>query len=334
MATVMQKNTLGKTDLQVTEIAFGGASVGNLYRAIDNAQAEAAIQAAWQAGIRYFDTAPQYGHGLSEHRLGHVLREYPREEFVLSTKVGEVFSPASGKANPDEEWFVNPLPFESTQDYSYDAVMRGVEHSLHRLGLNQVDILHIHDLDHICLGEDFERHFQTAMTSGYKALNELREQGVVKALSLGVKEWQVCERALEYGDFDCFMLQGNYTLLEQPAKAFLDRCVERQLSVIQAGPFSSGVLVKGPVEDATHHHTPAEQHVIDQVKKIQGICADFTVPMPAVAMHFTLSHPAIAAVAIGLRSPEQVAMNMAWYQTAIPEGVWEALRAEGIIDAH
>jgi D-threo-aldose 1-dehydrogenase len=331
MEMKIAKRSLGKTSIKVTEIAFGGTAIGNLYQSMNNHDCQETIQAAWDAGIRYFDTAPQYGHGLSEHRLGHILKEYQREDFILSSKVGEVFTPSQGKVQPDEVWFVNPLPFESKQEFSYDAIMRGVEHSLHRLSTNVIDILHVHDLDHKSLGSGFEDHFQTMMHSGYRALHELREQGVIKAISMGVKEWEVCERALSYGEFDCFMLQGSYTLLEQPAKEFLDSCITRQISIIQAGPFSSGILVKGPVDGAHHHHTKAQQEVISKVKKIQRICQDFKVPMPAVAIQFPLSHPAIASVAIGMRSPHHVSTNLQWYATDIPSELWEELRNAKVI---
>ncbi len=327
----MERRKLGSTQLEVTELGFGGAPLGNLYYAISNAESDAALQQVWDSGIRYFDTAPQYGSGLSEHRLGHFLREQPRSEFVLSTKVGKLLTPTRNMAEPDEVWFVDPLPNAVHYDYSYDGIMRSIDHSLHRLGTSHIDIAHFHDLDRIVLGDEFDKYFKQAMESGYRALEELKQQGVIDAISLGVKQWQVCAEALEFGEFDCFMLQDSYTLLDFDALDFLNTCVEKNISVLQAGPFSSGILVKGIVPGAKYNYSDAPPEIIARVEKLSALCSEFNVPLPAAALQFPLRHQAIASVVTGMRKPEHVQQNVAWFNLDIPQDFWDALKQQGLI---
>jgi len=327
----MKKRRLGNTELQMTEISFGGADIGNLYRAMTNNAVQQTLDSVWNSDIRYFDTAPQYGHGLSEHRLGHNLQEHSREQFIISTKVGKLLIPTREKFTLDEQWFIDPLPNKIHSCYSYDSIKRSVEDSLHRLGMNYIDIVHIHDLDRIVLGNDFPQYFKQAMKLGYRALAELKAQGVIKAISMGVKEWQVCAEALKHGHFDCFMLQNNYTLLDQDALDFLDECQRKNISVLLAGPFSSGILVEGAVKGARYNHVEADQMIMQRVEKLADICKQFNVAMPAAALHFPLRHAAIASVVIGMRTVEQVKQNIAWYQTEIPEVFWQALKEQGLL---
>ncbi len=330
---IMQTRRLGKTNLFVTELGFGGASIGNLYRKVSNSEAEATIKTAWENNICYFDTAAQYGHGLSEVRLGHALYEYPREDFIVSTKVGKRLKSSVKKVAGDEPWFIDHLPFSVEYDYSYDGIMRCAEDSMQRMSLNTIDIMHMHDLDNIVLGETFDKHFRDAMDSGLKALDELKNNGFIKAISLGIKESQVCNAALKYGDFDCFMLQGNFTLLDQSAKqnGFLDQCYERGISILQAGPFGSGILAKGSKTGARYDHVDAPESILDKVRVIEKICAHYQIPLPAAALQFPLQHQAVSSTVTGFRYPSQVTDCITWKEHPIPDEFWRALHDEGII---
>jgi D-threo-aldose 1-dehydrogenase len=328
----MKKRPLGCTDLSVTELGFGGASIGNLYEACTEPEAQTVIEKSWDLGVRFFDTAPEYGHGLSERRMGDYLRRYDHNDYVISTKVGD-FLYARANELPPPSKFINQLPFFLKYDYSYDGIMRAFEDSLQRLGLNRVDILLVHDLDPVIHDQKtFADYFKIYIESGYKALDELRSQGIVKAMGLGVKKSSVCEEALKYGQYECFMLQGNYTLLEQPALAsFLPLCEQQKISILLAGPFASGILATGPVSGAYFHHQPAEKNILDRVKKIQVICARYQVPMQAVAIQFPLFHPAIASVVIGTRSAQRMVENVQYLNHKIPASLWEELKHENII---
>jgi len=330
---IMKTRPLGKAGFGVSELGFGGASIGNLFKALSNSAAEQTIKTAWQEGMRYFDTAAQYGHGLSEVRLGHTLHDYPRSEFVLSTKAGKRLKPALGHPEGDEPWFIDHLPFDIEYDYSYDGIMRCVEDSMQRLSLNFIDIIHLHDLDSKVLGEDFTFHFKQAMNSGIKALEELQRTGFIKAISLGVKESQVCEDALNYGDFNCFMLQGNFTLLDQEAKqsGFLDRCFKKGIGILQAGPFASGILVQGAKKGAKYHHIDAPETVIKKVAKIQSVCNQYDVELPAAALQFALSHPAISSTVTGFRTHLQVMDCIKWLAQPIPSEFWKHLKSVQLI---
>ena len=329
----MKTRKVGDTDLEVTELGLGGAPLGNLYYAISNEDASQAIESAWQHGIRYYDTAPQYGSGLSEHRLGYTLHEKPRDEFVLSTKVGKILTPSREPVKADEQWFIDPLPNKVSYDYSYDGFKRSVEDSLQRLGMSYIDIAHIHDLDRIVLGNEFDKYFKQAMGSGYQALAELKEQGTINAISLGVKQWQVCAEALKHGHFDCFMLQDSYTLLDQDALAFLNECAEKNISILLAGPFSSGILVKGISKDAKYKYGDAPQEIIDRVEKLQAICAEYNVDLPSAALQFPLRHKAIASVVTGMRKPTHIEQTIKWLDATIPEAFWQTLKEEGLVDS-
>ncbi|MEQ8659861.1 MAG: aldo/keto reductase, partial [Gammaproteobacteria bacterium] len=236
------KVKFGRVDLEVTAFGFGTAPVGNIFREIDEATSDAMFRRAWDAGVRYFDTAPMYGHGLSELRTGHSLRWRPRDEFVLSSKVGRILEPAPREKIHFAPW-VNAAPFNARFDYSYDGVMRSFEDSLQRLALERMDICFIHDIDVFTRGADQPKVFETAMDGAWRALSRLRDHAVVKAIGVGVNEWEVCHAALEARDFDCFLLAGRYTLLEQEAlDKFLPLCEARGAAVVVGGGFNSGIL--------------------------------------------------------------------------------------------
>jgi D-threo-aldose 1-dehydrogenase len=220
-----QKNAFGRTAIQVTAMGYGAAPIGNIFRPISEQESENMIRQAWDNGLRYFDTAPLYGHGLSEARIGHGLRWYPRDEYVLSTKVGRLLKPKK-RSEIDSGVWVNPLPFEAVFDYSYSATMRSIEDSLQRMALEHIDIAFIHDCDFYTHGDKQPHYFRQAMDGAWRALAQLRDEGVIKAVGMGVNEWQVCHAALQEADFDCFLLAGRYTLLEQEALKRFCRCAK------------------------------------------------------------------------------------------------------------
>ena len=326
-----QKMKFGRTDLEVTGFGFGTAPVGNIFHEIDDATSDAMFQRAWDAGVRYFDTAPMYGHGLSELRTGHSLRWKNRDDYVLSSKVGRVLSPAPA-AEIDYAPWVNAGRFRITFDYSYDGTMRSIEDSLQRMGLERMDICFIHDIDRFTHGDAQPDVFKDAMDGCWRALSGLRDQGVLKAIGVGVNEWEVCQAALEQRDFDCFLLAGRYTLLEQEAlDTFLPMCEARGAAVVVGGGFNSGILATGAVEGAKYNYAPAPPDIKDKVARIEAVCAAHDVPLPAAALQFVVAHPAIPSFIAGTRTVEQLDRNLAWFSHPIPADFWAELKAEGLL---
>jgi D-threo-aldose 1-dehydrogenase len=328
---VVDTRPLGRTGLRVSQIGFGGAPLGNLFAALSETAAAAAVAGAVESGIRLFDTAPLYGHGLSEHRIGTALRHRRRDEFVLATKVGRLLRP-----DPAAEGglYRDIPPFATVYDYSYDGVLRSVEDSLQRLGLARIDIVHIHDVDvwtHKSQAATDAR-FAEAMAGGYRALLRLREEKAIGAIGVGVNEWQACQRFAEAGDFDCFLLAGRYTLLEQEAlDSFLPLCVRRNIAVIIGGPFNTGILATGATPGATYNYHPAPESVKQRVRRIESVCRDHGVALASAALQFPLHHPAVAAVIPGARSAGEVASNVATFEAPIPPALWQALKREGLL---
>ncbi|QDX24643.1 aldo/keto reductase [Sphingomonas suaedae] len=317
-------------------LAFGAASIGNLYRAIPADQAQAVVRRAWEAGIRYFDTAPHYGFGLSEKRLGAALTELdPDGAAIVSTKVGRRLDPRpEADLSAIRQGFVTPEPYESVFDYSYDAVMRSHESSLKRLRRDRIDILYAHDIGSFAHGADHPRRFAEFVEGGYRAMRELRDSGAVSAIGLGVNEAAVCVEMLGAGDIDLLMLAGRYTLLEQdPLDHLLPLCAERGVQLVIAGPYNSGILAKG-VRTGTipnFNYEPAPAAIIDRVGRIETICAAHGVPLPAAALQFPLAHPQVASVVPGMGSVGQVDAALGLIHHPIPAQCWADLRAAGLI---
>ena len=329
----LMKRRLGRTALEVTTFGFGGTGLGNIYAAVAEDEAAATIHAALAAGVRYVDTAPLYGHGLSELRVGAALRAGTWDGLVLSTKVGWRLRAAPGRS-VDAGIFQDTPPFERMVDYSYDGALRSFEDSLQRLGRNRVDILFIHDVDRRNQGGDYPRRFREAMDGAYRAVARLRDDGVVAAIGVGVNEWEPCRDFAEAGDFDCFLLAGRYTLLEQAAlDVFLPLCRERGIGVIVGGPYNSGILASGPGPGAMFDYAPAPPAVLERVRRIQAVCARHAVPLAAAALQFPLGHPAVASVIPGARSPAEVATNLRLFAHPIPADLWRELKAEGLMRA-
>ncbi len=324
--------SLGQSSLSLPSLGFGAAPVGNLYTAISDEAAAETIHSALAQGIHYFDTAPHYGFGLSESRLGQILAT-KRKDLIISTKVGRLLVPTRS-AEYVRHGFANTPALEPVFDYSYDAVMRSFESSLQRLKTDYIDILLAHDLGPVTHGDQHSARFCEFMDGGYRAMNELRAAGVVKAIGLGTNEWQVCEEALAHGDFDGFLLAGRYTLLEQNAcESFLPLCAKRGASVILGGPFNSGILASGVsgTEPFYYNYEAAPQPIIQQVARLEKICAQFEIPLAAAALQFPGAHPQICSVIAGLASPAQVEQAVKWMQQIIPAEFWLCLREQGLL---
>jgi D-threo-aldose 1-dehydrogenase len=321
----------GRVDLHVTTFGFGTAPIGNFLKPIDEATAAGMIDTAWGAGVRFFDTAPMYGHGLAELRLGQNLRWKNRDDFVVASKVGRVLKPAP-RASIDFAPWADAAPFTMQFDYSYDGTMRSVEDSLQRMALERIEIIFIHDIDVFTRGKDQPAVFAQAMDGCWRALAKLRDEGVVKAIGIGVNEWEVCHEALKQRDFDCFLLAGRYTLLEQEAlNGFLPLCEERGAAVVVGGGFNSGILATGAKPGAKYNYSPAPQPVMDRVARIEAVCRDHNVPLAAAALQFVVAHPAIPCFMAGTRTVEQLRQNIAWFSHPIPATFWADLKAKGLL---
>ena len=323
---------LGQSAVQVSALGFGGAPLGNLYEPIAEADAQGAVHAAYRSGMRYFDTAPLYGSGMSEHRLGEALRRYPRETLVLSTKVGRLLKPGCATA-PTTAAYVRPLPFEAVYDYGYDGTMRSFEDSLQRLGTDRIEILLVHDIDVRTHGvEGQKRRLQEALQGAFKALRRLRDERVVGAVGLGVNEWEVCVDVMQRVPIDCVLLAGRYSLLEQGAlDVFLPLCAERGVSVIIGGAFNSGILAVGARPGARYDYAPAPDVVVERVRRIEAVCARHDLALAAAALQFPRGHRAVAAVIVGARTPEEVQQIRAWSAACIPEAFWLELKSRGLL---
>lgn len=327
----MRTRAIGRTSLRTTEISFGGAAIGGLYRAVDRPAAEAAFEAAWAAGIRYYDTAPFYGFGLSERRFGDFLRAQPRDSYVLSTKVGRLLRPVPESEVPDHS-YVEPLPFTVDYDYGYDGIMRSVEFSHARLGLNRIDILYVHDIGAYTHGEEANRrHFRDLMDGGMKALEQLKREGTIGAYGLGVNEVQVCLDVMRRAPIDAILLAGRYTLLDRAAASeLLPLCAAEGTSLVLGGVFNSGILATGPVPGAHFDYGPAPAEVLDRVRALEAVAARFGVPLAAAALRFALRAPATASVLIGTARRSSLERNLALLDQAIPEEAWVAFDAEAM----
>ena len=325
---------LGNGGLTFTELGFGAAPLGNLYRAIPDAEADAILDAAWEGGVRYYDTAPLYGLGLSETRLNRFLRGKPRDAYVLSTKIGRLFRATTPDARDGfGKWFDVPSRNE-VYDYGYDAVFRSLEFSLERLGVDRVDILYAHDLDVFNHGtqEVLEERLREFMDGGYRALVDLRDQGVIRAFGAGVNEWQPCQWIAERGEVDLFLLAGRYTLLEQEAlETFLPLCEKRGIGIVVGGPYNSGILATGPRPGAFYNYDPAPQTILDRVARIEAVCTAHGTRMVDAAFQFPLRHPAVVSVIPGGQGVAEMEANLAAARAEIPQALWADLKAEGLM---
>jgi D-threo-aldose 1-dehydrogenase len=332
----LPRRRLGRSPFEVTTIGMGCAPLGELFVRVDDATAEATLQAAWDGGIRYFDTAPEYGLGLSEHRVGRFLRLRPRNEFLLSTKVGRLLHAPRDVAKYRKVFWTGGLDFDYRFDYGYDAIMRSMEDSFQRLGLNRVDVLLIHDLDVFTHRSQLQvdAHLTQLLTGGWQALAELRASGMIGAIGAGLNDAGMMLRLLETTDLDFFLLAMRYTLLEHATlDVELPRCVEKGVGLVIGGVFNSGITATGAVAGAYYNYAPATPEIMQRVARIEAVCRHHNVPLPAAALQFPLGHLAVAAVIPGAFSPAQVAANIEAVRHRIPVDFWAELKREKLIRA-
>lgn len=318
----LKKVQIGKTSLQVTRMGLGGAPLGGLFTDVQGESAIATIKRALELGINFFDTAPLYGHGKSEMRMGEGLAGTAADSRVLATKVGRVLEPVEpGSLEKDE--FDNPAPFKPVFDFSFEGTMRSFNESLKRLQVDRVDILHIHDPDD---------HYDEAIKGAYPALDQLRREGRIKAVGAGMNQAEMPARFAREGNFDCFLLAGRYSLIDHTGlEDLLPLCVEKQISIIIGGPYNSGILATGAVPGAKFNYADAPPEIMEKVRKVQDVCARHQVPMKAAALQFPLAHPAVASVIPGARSVAELEENFRLISHPIPGDFWADLRSKGLL---
>lgn len=323
----MKTREIGKTGLKVSEISFGGAGIGGLYRESTQSDATAALQAAWDCGVRLFDTAPHYGAGLSERRIGDFVRTHGKKDGIISTKVGRVLRPVPFSDEP-RNGFINGLDFDADYDYSHDGIMRSVEMSYARLGLNRIDILFVHDIGDMTHGkEQGAKHFKTFCDSGLKALQNLKSSGAIRGWGFGVNETQICLDIMERAHIDCILLAGRYTLLDRSAEAaLLEKCTTRNTSLVIGGVFNSGILATGITPDAHFNYATASADIIARVRGLEALAAEFNIPLAAAAMQFTLRNPVVSSVLVGTSKASSFRRNIELLSAQIPDEFYQ--RAE------
>jgi D-threo-aldose 1-dehydrogenase len=321
---VLPKRHLPGSPVQFTELSLGCAQLGNLYQAISDDQARATVDAAWSRGIRYFDTAPHYGLGLSERRLGAALAKYPRNEYVLSTKVGRILEPLHQPGDHDDGGFDVPATHRRVWDFSRDGILRSLEESLGRLDLDSVDIVYLHDPDD---------HWREVLDTAYPTLEELRAQGVISAIGAGMNQSEMLADLARNTDMDLFMLAGRYTLLEQAAlDDLLPVCLDRGIGIVAAGVFNSGLLSRNaPSSDAKYNYGDAPAEIIERARRISDICDRNGTTLPAVALAFPLAHPSVVSVCVGVRSTEQIERNVDLYRAGVPNAIWDELKESDLL---
>jgi D-threo-aldose 1-dehydrogenase len=320
----MKQRSITGTALSLSELGFGAAVIGNLYRATTDEDAAAAVAAAWDAGVRYFDTAPHYGLGLSERRLGAALRQYPRDEYVISSKVGRLLVPNENPTGADDDGFAVPDDLRRQWDFSREGVLRSLESTLQRTGLDRIDIVYVHDPDD---------HWQQAADEAMPALAQLRDEGVVGAIGAGMNQSAMLARFLRETAADLVMLAGRYTLLDQGSlDDVLPAALEHRKSVVAVGVFNSGLLAsERPAAGMKYDYRDAPEHLVARALAIAEVCEQHGTTLPAAAIAFPLIHPAVVNVTLGMRTPQQVARNVELYASSVPDALWEDLRARGLI---
>jgi D-threo-aldose 1-dehydrogenase len=343
-SAVAVRRRVGRTSLEVCALGLGCAGLGGLYRDVGEAEARATIDAAWEAGIRFFDTAPYYGYTKSEHYVGAALRERERDAYVLSTKAGRIMRPNRGPAaRASREGWAHPLPYEPVYDYTYDGIMRSFDDSVQRLGIACIDILLVHDIGALTHKEQSAHYWKQLSESGFRALDALRASGAVRAVGLGVNEAGAVLDAMREFDIDCALLAGRYTLLEQQTLGtLLPECERRGVSMLIGGAFNSGILARGvrhlreaPASAAgalkfNYGDAPAE--VVERVAHIEAVCDRYGVALPSAALRFPYAHGAVASVLTGASSVGELRQNIEAFSAPIPVAFWEALRSARLLD--
>jgi D-threo-aldose 1-dehydrogenase len=331
---MLRSRALGRSGLHVSVLGLGCAPIGDIRRAPSETDTWDLLESAWDRGIRYFDTAPYYGAGLSERRLGDFLRTRPRGSYVLSTKVGRLLRPDPSYRDERYGGDQRALPFRPYFDFSADGVVRSFEMSLQRLGLDSIDILLLHDIGRFAQGDEHDAQWSTALSGAIPALMRLREEGVIKAIGAGVNENQACLDLMDQGYWDCFLLAGRFTLLDQSGAAdLLPRCMREQTSVILGAPFNSGILATGAIGGARFDYRPAREDELARVAAIEAVCRKWNIPLAAAALAFPFSHNAITTVIAGSSTPQEFQQNWQHLHTPIPQGLWADLHELGLISS-
>ena len=328
----MQKRKLGKTDIELSAIGFGGAPIGDLFENLQDENCYKVLENCFEKNINHFDTSPYYGNGLSEQRLGYFLKKIPKNKYYLSTKVGRYLTPEK-EENIDRGKWAGGLNFVPNIDYSYDGVMKSFEQSLHRLATSKIDICLIHDVDHFTHGDQVDHYFKIAMSGAYKALTQLKEEKIIKAIGIGVNDADMCKRFAEAGDFDCMLLAGRYTLLDQSA---LDDCIliaeEKNIGIILGGVFNSGILAKGIGENITYFYQTIPDNIKKKYNEISIICERYDVSVKSAALQFCYANKNISSMVIGMDRVNQINNNISSLSKKIPNDLWEELKNKNIID--
>ena len=320
----MERVRLGRSSLEVTRLGLGTAPLGGLFEPVSDSDAEATIATAWSHGVRFFDTAPLYGFGLAEQRLGAFLRKQPRDNYVLSTKVGRLLRPDVGAPREDPHYKGTP-PLRPRFDYSYDGVMRSVEESLVRLGLDRIDILLVHDPDD---------HYDEAVAGAFRALQRLRDDGSIKAIGAGMNQSEMLARFADAAPVDCFLLAGRYTLLDQGALTTLfPICTRKNIAILLGGIYNSGILAN-PHGQAKFNYEDADASLVARARALDALCKQHGIALKAAAIQFCLAHPAVTIGLQGARTAQEAADNIAMAHAPIPAAFWHELRASQLIDAH
>ncbi len=325
-----QRVPFGKSSLTTTVLGLGSAPLGGLFNPVSDETAHGVVQHAHDLGLRFYDTAPLYGYGSAESRMGYVLRQQPRDDLTLATKVGRLLRPpATVTSNLDVAGagqFLEAPPLAPVFDFSYDATMRSFEESLARMGVDRIDVLHIHDPDNF---------YQQALDGAYKALDKLRSEGVIAAVGSGMNQAEMLAQFARSGDFDCFLVAGRYTLLDQAAlPELLPICEQKNIAIIIGGVYNSGILANlDNLERATFNYQPAEQRWLEKARQIKAVCDRHNVPLQAAALQFPLAHPAVAVVLTGARTTDELDQNVAFMQHPIPADLWAELKATGLLPA-
>jgi len=326
----LDKKFLGKTGLELPLLGFGGAPLGELFRKVSLTQAEDTLHQAYDSGIRYYDTAPLYGHGLSEHRLGYMLRQKIRSEFILSSKVGRVYIPFNGDwTDFDGSPWIGGLPFQCCFDYSSEGMERSYIDSTLRLGLNQIDLLVIHDLDHGYHGKKVNQKLKE-LESGVEWLNKMKVSGLIKGFGVGINDIQMMTVFMEFFDLDFFLVAMPYTLLDQsPLENIFPACKKRGIGIIIGSPYASGILAAGSNYESTYGYAPPDNEILKKVKSIEFICKEYDVPLKAASLQFPLFHPLVASVIPGMLDGEEVLENIQMIRLPIPKEFWIELKNRG-----
>ena len=330
--------TRNGTDLVFSAVGLGMGPIGDFYELLDEKTAISTVEQAYKSGVRTFDASPHYGNGLAESRLGSGLRHIPRNEIIVSTKIGRVMDPFAKPPERNKDvyspGFVGGFPHAPRFDYSYDGTMRSVEQSLLRTGLSRFDVLLIHDCDVWTHGAaDAERRFKEAMAGAYRALDKLRSEKIVAAIGFGINEADTCVKFARAGDFDLAMMAGRYSLLIQNGLAeFLPLAVEKKMGVMLAGVFNSGILATGAIPGAKFEYAPAPMEIMDRVRKIEAICATHGTSIRRAALQFAMAHPAVVSVVLGAVKPTEAEANAIDSELKVPAGLWSDLKSAGLLD--